>query len=232
MGTRSGALLAGACSLLVGCGDECENAFKIKTEYRTIFWEDSWNENSKDTIVDGALRTSTWTYKSGRSLSIRCFQTSDRDRSIFDIRYSINAPLLKQLAPELQTAGEVKLLVNVDGSNVASLEARVIPQDDGIDFLASVPPALIDQLSSAHKDIVVMPRQKEKNLDTVLEFGVAKLRENLEPVKKACASLRNNPRKDPSRPDEPKKAENSPHRDHRQPSTSRITAGTIVPRTS
>lgn len=125
------------------------------------------------------------------------------------MRYSIDAPLLKQLAPELQKAGAVKILVNVDGSNVASIEARVIPQDDGIDFLASVPPALIDQLSSAQKDIVVMPRQKENNLDTVLEFGVAKLRENLEPVKKACASLRKEPRKDPSPVDEPKKAENS-----------------------
>lgn len=211
MGTRSGALIAGACILLGGCGDECENGFKIKTEYRTIFWEDSWNENSNDTIVDGAVRTSTWTYKSGRSLRIRCFQASDRHFSRFDIRYSIDAPLLKQLAPELKKAGPVKLLINVDGSNVASAEAQVVAQDDGIDFLAAVPAAVIDQLSLAQKDIVVMPRQKEVNLDTVLEFGAAKLRENLEPVKKACASLRKEPGKDPSRADEPKKAENSPH---------------------
>jgi len=206
------ALLVAVCILLAGCRDKCENGFKIKTEYRTIFWDDSWHEKSKDTIVDGAVRTSTWTYKSGRALYIRCFQSSGRELSWFDIRYSINMPLLKRLFGELEGAGPIMLLVNIDGLNVAGVEARIVQQDDGIDFLASVPPELIDKLYAAQKDVVVMPRQQERNLDIVIEFGVAKLRENLEPVKNACASLRNDPPTEPSPQDEPKKAENSVHR--------------------
>jgi hypothetical protein len=169
-----------------GCSEQCENGYKIKKEY--LFWHDSWHESSKDTILDGAVRTSTWTFKDARSVDIRCFEPRSGDPR-YDIRYSIDVPLLKRLAPDLEKAGAVELVVSIDGLFVESVPVSVVPQESSLDFLGAIPPTLIDKLENAKETVVVMPRQNEQKLDEVIEFRVAGFRENIEPVKKACATI-------------------------------------------
>jgi len=206
---RSTVLLTLACLIVSGCDEQCENGYKIKKEYSTVFWEDSWHENLKDEILDGAVRTSTWAYKSGRSVDIRCFQ--DRTRKLFqyDLRYSIGAPLLARLVSELQKAGPAELLVNIDGATAATVPVSIIKQESGIDFLGSIEPTLIAKLEGANEVVVVMPRQNNQKLDEVVEFKVAGLRENIQPVKKACAGIHSAPEPTPvNNEQEKKKASN------------------------
>jgi hypothetical protein len=68
---------------------------------------------------------------------------------------------------------------------------RVIAQKEGIAFLSPIGPALIDKLEAAKSTVVVMPRQKNERLDDIIEFKVAKLAENIKPVKDECKSLHN-----------------------------------------
>jgi hypothetical protein len=103
------------CLLIAGC-NECENGFKIKTEYKTIFWEDRWHESGKDTLLDGAVRTTTWASKDARGLTLRCFKASvDGGSPHYDLRYKINIPLLKRIGPELEKSGPIDIVVSVDG---------------------------------------------------------------------------------------------------------------------
>lgn len=182
-------LLAASAALmmLAGC-DDCEDGFKVKTEYRTIFQNDRWHESLKDTLLDGAMRITTWTLKDSRSLTIRCFRSRpDQGKPQYDLRYTIWAPLLSRIAPEIEKAGRVELVVSLDGTAIGLLEAQSIKHDDGISFLADLEPALVDRLAAAEKSIVVMPRQENERLDNVIEFGVADLKKHIEPVKAACA---------------------------------------------
>ena len=178
---------------LVGCDQQCEKGYKIKKEYSTIFWHESWHENSKDTLLDGAIRTETWSYKDGRVLTVRCFQSAKQGGlpqvQQYDIRYSINAPLLVRVVPELQKSGAIEIVVSIDGVAVGSLTTKVVAQKGSIDFLTPVDPQLVDKLEAAKKTVVVMPRQLGEKLDDLIEFGVAKLAENIKPVKEACRAI-------------------------------------------
>ena len=62
------------CWLLVGC-NECENGYKIKTEYKYVMGHEFWHE-SPDDFLDGAIRVSTSSNKDGRTLTLRCFRGS------------------------------------------------------------------------------------------------------------------------------------------------------------
>lgn len=206
--TRTILLIASACQLLAACDEKCENGFKIKTDYKTVFYRDSWFDSPKDTVLDGAVRVETWSYKSGRSLTFRCFQDRTGSFTQYDLRYSINAPLLKRLAEDLQKEGDVQLVVSVDGTAAANIKVRTVPQDSGIDFLGQIQPSLIDTFATAKETIVAMPRQNNEKLDDLIEFGVANLQENLGPVKKACAGLlkvpQDIPAQEPSESKDPK----------------------------
>jgi len=160
-----------AVTLLVGCDPQCENGYKIKKEYSTIFDHETWHESDKDMLLYGAIRTSTWTYKDGRVLRVRCFPASAPSSfKQYDIRYSIEVPLLVRVVPELEKAGPIEFVISVDGVSVGSVPTRIIAQKESIDFLAKIEPSLIDKLQSAKKTVVVMPRQKGERLDDVTEF--------------------------------------------------------------
>jgi hypothetical protein len=175
--------------LFVGC-EQCEKGFKIKTEYQTVFWTDYWHDSPKDTLLDGAIRTSTWTSKRGRTLTIRCFRfRAGKGEPSYDLRFKINVPLLARLGPDIKDAGIAELVVNVDGTAIGIFEARPITHDDGISFLADVDAPTVEELAAAEDSIITMPRQEGKKLDQVIEFGVTELVKHLKPVKAACAEL-------------------------------------------
>src|SRR5262245_22480143 len=122
-------VMAGLVSLGVAGCDECENGFKIKKEYSTIFYNESWHTLDKDTILDGAVRTETYTMKDARILTVRCFQGSASSKIIqYDIRYSIYVPLLARVAPELEKAGPIEFIISIDGLTVARVPTKVIVQ--------------------------------------------------------------------------------------------------------
>ena len=175
---------------LAGCDYQCENGFKIKKEYSTIFWNESWHGSEKDNVLDGAIRTSTWTYKDARVLHVRCFQASPTSKHIsYDIRYSIEVPLLVRLVPEIERAGPIEFVVSVDGRAVGFIPTRIVAQKESIDFLANVEPDFIDKLEGAKKSVAIVPRQRNEKLDHIREFKVAKLAENIKLVKEACKSI-------------------------------------------
>src|SRR5262249_23113551 len=160
-------------SNMMGACDQntCENGYKIKTEYKAIFGYEQWHESLKDTLLDGAVRTTTWTLKNGRGLTIRCFKANPANaRPQYDLRYSINVPLLSNLGVELEKVGGSELVVTVDGTAVGTFKTRVIANTDGLAFLSDLTPEMVDKLASASKTIVVMPRQKETHLDEMIEF--------------------------------------------------------------
>jgi hypothetical protein len=171
---------------LAGCEQQCEHGYKIKTEYHTIFFHESWNASPDDKILDGAVRISASTFKDGRALIVRCFKLKPEDKGGFDLRYEIDVPLLARFVPEMQKAGEVELVVNVDGVTVGSYKAIVAAHDFGISFLAGVDLASIEKLGAAQRKIIVMPRQGDKAQDDVIDFGVAELAKHIGPVKEAC----------------------------------------------
>lgn len=191
------------CALLVaGCDDKCENGFKIKKEYTTIFYHESWHMPEKDTLLDGAIRTETYAYKGARSITVRCFQSASRDYKMYDIRYSIDVPLLVRVVPEIEKAGPVEFVVSIDGVPAGSVPARIIAQKASVNFLGRIEPALLEKFNAAKKSLIVMPRQANTHLDDVTEFGVTKLAEHLVKVKEACASLHDAPAK-PAQPPSP-----------------------------
>lgn len=176
-------------AILPSAESRCENSDKRETQYRTIFYDEKWYGNSEDTILDGATRVSTSTSKNARSLIVRCFKMKDDPDGNFDLRYEISVPLLARAVPEIQRAGDLELVVNVDGATIGAYKARVAKHDFGISFLASIPPFLLDKLAAAQKKIIVMPRQENKSQDEAIEFGVADLPKHLDPVKAACKDV-------------------------------------------
>ena len=123
---------------LVGC-NECENGYKIKTEYKLMFWHESWHESGKDTLLDGAIRTTTWTAKNARVLTIRCFKPSAHNvKPEYDLRYQIEVPLLSRIGPQLEKAGGVEIVVSVDGTAIGQLKTRVVTHKHGISFLSQL----------------------------------------------------------------------------------------------
>lgn len=176
---------------LFGCDDRkgaSDVRSEYKTEYRTVFWDEAWNENPKDTLLDGNMRVQTATYKSGRSLTVRCFKfSSPGSRPTYDLRYSINVPLLTRIGADLQKAVAPQLVVAVDGISIGVLEASIVVDDGGISFLAPMAPDFLGMLSAAKKSIVSMPRQNNEKLDAVIEFGVGNFEKYLVPVQQACA---------------------------------------------
>ncbi|MCL4765784.1 MAG: hypothetical protein KJZ80_06110 [Hyphomicrobiaceae bacterium] len=173
----------------------------MKTEYKYVMGYEFWHENPKDAFLDGAVRVSTSSFKSGRTLTVRCFKPSaDSAMAGSDLRYVIDAPLLKKVVPELEKAGNIELVVSIDGVVVASiLKVRPIAHDFGISFLGEIKPDLLERIGSAEKSVVVMPRQGSNKLDDMIEFGVAELAKHIEPVRRACATAGNVPLPDQSK---------------------------------
>lgn len=174
------ALLLGGCS-------ECENGFKVKTEYKYVMGYEYWHESPKDEFLDGAVRVSTSSHKSGRTLTVRCFKPStDAGAPKLDIRYVITAPLLRRIVPELEKGVPIEMVLSVDGTPVGNMKVRPVSHDFGISFLGDISTDFVDRISAAGKSIVVMPRKGSEKLDDVIEFGVAELGKHIKPVKNAC----------------------------------------------
>lgn len=172
-----------------GCSacDDPKAKTVVKTEYKTVFWDQSWNENTKDSILDGNTRVETTTFKSGRVLIIRCFKSRmENSKPRYDVRYVLSIPLLKRLGPELEKALPPDLVVAADGVTVGTLKARVVIDSDGISFLAHTSPEMIEKIVAAKKTIVAIPRQEGNPLDDPIEFGVGKLETHFKPVQAAC----------------------------------------------
>jgi TPR repeat protein len=149
-----------------------------------------WYENLEDHIMDGAVRVKTWTFKNGRGLDIRCFKASNSGAGQFDLRYSIEVPLLGRLVPDLEKKGEIRLIVSADGVSIGAYDAHVVKHDFGISFLATIAPEDVDKLAAATKKLAVVPRQQNEPLDDATEFGVDGLIKNLVPVNAACEKTR------------------------------------------
>ncbi len=182
-----------ASTLLVGCVEleKCEGGYRIKSGsakiiYKTIFFDQTWYDSPDDVYLDGAIRIKTWTSKDARRLHLRCFKPSQESKGALDIRYSISVPLLSKVASEIVKNGDVNLVVSVDGLAIGSYKARVVSHDFGISFLADIDIATLQKIAAAKEKIIVMPRQKNQNLDEIIEFGVAKLSEHVKPVFEAC----------------------------------------------
>lgn len=168
-----------AFSLLLGGCSECETGFRMFDEY--------WYESPKDEFLDGAVRVSTSSHKSGRTLTVRCFKPSTgAGAPKLDIRYAITAPLLKRIVPELEKSPPIEMVLSVDGTPVGTMKVRPVSHDFGISFLGDLNTDFFDRISTARKSIVVMPRQGSEKLDDVIEFGVANLSKHIQPVKNAC----------------------------------------------
>jgi hypothetical protein len=204
------AALALAALGLAGCGDSgcatSEKAPPIKTEYKYeyISYSDLWHEGGQDDLLDGAIRVRTWTMMDGRTLSLRCYVYKPAQREPqFDLRYSIEVPLLKRVAEEVQKAGPVQLALAIDGTTHSMLEASALKHDWGMSFLADISPETLDAIAAAKETIVVMPRQKGEKLDSIIKFGVARLVDLVKPVEETCARLKQE-QAPPSSPDAPK----------------------------
>jgi hypothetical protein len=102
---------------------------------------------------------------------VRCFQAAGpTGHKQYDIRYSIEVPLLVRFESEIQKAGPIEFIVIIDGTPVGSIPTQIVAQKTSMDFLAPVQPALIDKLEGAKKTILVMPRQKNEGLDGSCRF--------------------------------------------------------------
>lgn len=186
MRLRDYGLMAALALGLGGCG-ECENGFKVKTEYKYVMGYEFWHESPKDSLLDGAVRISTSSHKEGRSVTLRCFRLRPEvEEAQFDVRYTINVPLLKRIAPELEKAGGVEMVITVDGVAVGAVKARPVAHDFGMSFLGEVNRQLFEKVGDAKKSVVVMPRVGAERLDDLIEFGVAELAKHIVPVKAAC----------------------------------------------
>jgi hypothetical protein len=177
-----------SCALLSACDqfEQCQNGYKIKREYRTILYNDIWHKNPEDKLLDGATRVSTSTSKDARAISIRCFKHKGSLTGFFDLRYEISVPLLARAVEDIEKAGEIELVISVDGTSIGSSAAHIAKHDFGISFLGSISPSTLEKLAAAQEKIIVMPRQQNKSQDEVIEFGVAELYKHIMPVKSAC----------------------------------------------
>lgn len=186
MRARHYGVLAALALGLGGCS-ECENGYKIKTEYKYVMGYEFWHESPKDSLLDGAVRISTASHKEGRSVTLRCFRLRPEvEAAQFDLRYTLNVPLLKRVAPELEKAGGIEMIVTVDGVPVGTVKARAVAHEFGISFLGEINRQLVDKVGEAKKTVVVMPRVGSERLDDVVEFGVAELAKHVVPIKTAC----------------------------------------------
>ncbi len=149
-----------------------------------------WHENPEDSFMDGAVRVKTWTFKDVRNLEIRCFKASGADTGRYDLRYSIEVPLLSRIAPDLEKRGQIRLVASADGVPLGTFNAQVVKHDFGISFLASLAPSDVDKLAAATKKLSVVPRQENEPLDNITEFGVDGLVQYLAPVNAACETTR------------------------------------------
>jgi hypothetical protein len=158
-------------------------------------WDDVWFKSPNDTLLDGAVRVSTSTHKDGRSLTLRCFRHRPDDPGArLDLRYTLEMPLLKQVATELSKAGGIELVVTVDGTPTSILKADAVAHDFGMSFLGPIErEAVVHRIGEAKKSIVVMPRRGGDRLDKVVEFGTQELATHIQPVKRACGALQPNP---------------------------------------
>jgi hypothetical protein len=60
------------------------------------FRRSEWFDGGPDTILDGAMRISTWTSRDERYLTIRCFRFKADSEPKYDLRYEIDMPLLER----------------------------------------------------------------------------------------------------------------------------------------
>ena len=177
---------------LMGILGACDNICKpgevrtvVKTEY--VSAEKRWHASLKDTILDGAIRIETWAIERGRGLDLRCFKGANPSSlQQLDIRYSIRAPLLSKVVPDLLKGGPIVLVVSIDGDTIGTVNVRPVANEESLGFLGDLSDQLLNRIVSAKKSIVVMPRQGAQKLDDVIEFGVGELTKHIEPVKKAC----------------------------------------------
>ncbi|MBS0251358.1 MAG: hypothetical protein JSR78_09885 [Proteobacteria bacterium] len=181
---KLGNLLSVGLILALGACDD------PSTGSKRSYYDDYWIQESKDTFLDGSVRTSAWTSKEGRELKLRCFRfMPDSPTGSFDLRYVIDVPLLARVLPEIEKAGPVQLVLSIDGLSIGSVDVRPLAHDFGISFLGNVSGEMLDKIAAAKTSVIAMPRQGSDKLDEVIEFGVGDLAKTIEPVKRACKPL-------------------------------------------
>ena len=152
------------------------------------FRPSKWYESGPDTILDGAMRVSILSFMDERNLEIRCFKQSSADAvPKYDLRYTIDIPLLERVAEDLKKSTTLSVAVAVDGKAVGIYKARAGFQHEELFFLADVEESVITALATAEKDINVVPKEGDKKLDKIIAFSSAGLAEKIKPVIKACA---------------------------------------------
>jgi hypothetical protein len=157
----------------------------------TVFFDKMWHGSSKDTFVDGAMRTTTTSYKDGRALTLRCFRPkSESPLALYDIRYQIDAPMLKDIAEQMiKKKAQVTLVVSIDDVPLEPLKAQIIAHDSGLSFLAQITKEAMDKIGDAKQRVMVVPRQGSTTLDSTTEFGTTDLAKHVAPVKAACKTF-------------------------------------------
>ena len=150
------------------------------------FRRSEWFDGGPDTILDGAMRISTWTSRDERYLTIRCFRFKADSEPKYDLRYEINMPLLERVAKDLEKSTTLDAAVAADGTALGMYKARAGFQRGQLWFLIDVDESVIAVLAAAKKDINVVPREDSAKLDKIIAFSTAGLADRIKPVMKAC----------------------------------------------
>jgi hypothetical protein len=91
----------------------------------------------------------------------------------YDLRYTIDIPLLERVADDLAKSTTLSVAVAVDGKAVGIYKARAGFQHQQLFFLADVEEGVIAALATAEKDINVSPKEGDKKLDKIIAFSSA-----------------------------------------------------------
>jgi hypothetical protein len=167
--------------LVSGCDD-------VSLPSTKDFRPSKWYESGPDTILDGAMRVSTSSFKDERYLTVRCFKGTAADAVPgYDLRYTIDIPLLERVAEDLKKSTTLSVAIAVDGKAVGIYKARAGFQHEELFFLADVEESVITALAAAEKDVNVVPKEGDKKLDKIIAFSSAGLSDKVKPVMKACA---------------------------------------------
>jgi len=156
---------------------------------RIVFSENRWFE-LKDTFRDDYKRLAAFTYKQGRALEVRCFghldQPPESSLQLFDIRYSIDVPLLSRLVKDFKGKNDITLRVAIGKDAARTWSARSDFGGDALWFLAVVDREMVETIANAKGNILAVPEMNGEKIDGVIEFGAVDVKKHVLPVLEAC----------------------------------------------
>jgi len=156
---------------------------------RTVFFENHWFE-LKDTRQDGYKRVTAFTYKEGRGLQVRCFghldQSLEWSVQQFDVRFSIEVPLLSRLAKDFKGKNDITLKLTVGKDAARTWSARSDFGGSALWFLADVDREMVETIANAKGKILAIAEMGGEKIDGVIEFGVDDVKKQVLRVLEAC----------------------------------------------